>query len=127
MRPMRALVEDLKTATQVCEAREASIPYQKFFKGNKNRGGAFASGAFGSTKEAFNWMSKLEKLGATDIVITNVYDEAWRIKEEGGAYADAVFFDVPEDKKDAVLKFVKSEKPDELDEVRTGTWRVWWD
>lgn len=124
MRTLKRLIEDLRTVRGVTEGREVSIPYKDFFKGNKNR---HPFVWFNNAKDALTFMGKLEKLGATDIVITNVYDEEWRIKEEGGAYADAVNFKVPEGKKDEILKFVKSEKPDELDEVSPGVWRAWWD
>jgi hypothetical protein len=127
MKTTKELIEALRAVARIFESREVSIPYKEFFRGNKNRHGAFAGAAFDSTKQALAFMDKLASLGATEIVITNVYDEDWRIKEEGGAYADAVNFKVPDEKKDEILKFVKSKKPNELDEVSSGVWRAWWD
>lgn len=127
MRTLKSLIEELRHVRGIHESREVSIPYKDFFKGNKNKHGAFAGAAFGTTKEALDWMTKLERLGATNIIIAEIYDEEWRVKEEGGAYADAVKFTVPDAKKDEILKFVKQKKPDELDEVSSGLWRAWWD
>lgn len=71
----------------------------KWFKNNKNKF-AFADNCFEGTKKALAFVKKLYRLGATKVEIdpTSVSDEAERIEEEGGPYADAFIIYLPKNK-----------------------------
>jgi hypothetical protein len=59
---------------------------------------SFASNRFSSTDEAILFVEKLYARGAVQVLVTGIYDEAWRIEAEGGPYADTLIIILPEEK-----------------------------
>jgi hypothetical protein len=102
----------------------------KWLTENKNKS-AFASNCFGNTKSAIDFVKKLYKAGAAKVEVDGLFDEDWRIKEEGGPYADVLLVHLPKNKSKRLelVPVVYSFRPDELD----GDWngsdpiRLWWD
>jgi hypothetical protein len=71
---------DDDTSSHMCEASE-------WFVSHKPSG--FAGNRF-SLEEAKSFVKNLYDLGAPTITIANIMDEPWRLKEEGGPYADTL-------------------------------------
>lgn len=59
---------------------------------------AFASNHFGKKENALKFIRNLYKQGCIKVYVTGIYDEDWRIKEEGGPYADTLVVILPDDK-----------------------------
>ena len=74
------------------------IEAKEWFKNNKNQY-SFASNRFGENKNAEAFINNLYDLGAKNIFVTNIMEEDWRIKEEGGPYADSLIVILPNNKK----------------------------
>lgn len=100
----------------------------KFFENNKNDS-CFASNHFGESKYAHEFVIKLYRLGAVHIEVDGIYDEPWRIKSEGGPYADIFMIHLPAENKNLkkILLAVGQERPDELTEEKDNIIRLWWD
>lgn len=103
----------------------------KFFKDNKNEY-CFASNHFDSSEAALKFVKKLYNLGALDVVVSGIYDEDWRIKEEGGPYADTLMITLPKSKNDRlnIQAAIFKERPDEVSNIdwnTSKTVRLWWD
>ncbi len=58
---------------------------------------AFAGNRFRDNQDALQFVERLYTLGATAIYVTSIYDEEYRIEEEGGPYADALDVTMPDD------------------------------
>jgi hypothetical protein len=58
---------------------------------------AFAGNRFYSTEDALVFVKMLYEVGAVEVLVTNVYDEDWRIELEGGPYADTLIIHLPQD------------------------------
>lgn len=110
-----------RTAKQKPEARE-------WLENNENEY-AFASNNFGSTDEAIEFVDNLYSAGAKYVAVSDVYDEASRISEEGGPYSATLEVTIPKDVNVAleVMVVAASGHPDEMDVIRDLTVRLWWD
>ena len=58
---------------------------------------AFAGNRFGETINALNFVEDLYALGARKVEVTNIFNEKWRIRENGGPYADTLIVTLPDD------------------------------
>jgi hypothetical protein len=58
---------------------------------------ALAGNRFYSTEDAITFVEMLYEAGAVEVLVTNIYDEDWRIKAEGGPYADSLIIHLPQD------------------------------
>lgn len=58
---------------------------------------AFAGNRFGETINALNFVEDLYALGARRVEVTNIFNEKWRIRENGGPYADTLIVTLPDD------------------------------
>lgn len=63
---------------------------------NPNRH-AFAGNRFEDTQAALEFVEQLYALGAVSVRVDNIFDEAWRIAENGGPYADTLVVELPND------------------------------
>ena len=109
--------------------KEKIVEARKWFRGNENPF-AFASNVFGETKEAKEFVKSLYKFGVKKVEVTGILEEPFRIKDEGGPYADTLIVHVPSRKReDFLLKFSVggSYLPDELSRIKPGVYRLWWD
>ena len=98
-----------------------------------------ASNFFGDKKSALNFVKALYKAGAKSVQIGNLYDEDWRIKKEGDAYADALLITFPKNlvKRINILGAIMKCHPDEImdtnkasnavDWATVTTVSLWWD
>jgi len=57
----------------------------------------FAGNRFLDTREALDFANRLYELGAVKVWVDNILDEPYRIRENGGPYADTFIVDLPED------------------------------
>lgn len=57
----------------------------------------FAGNRFAGPHEALIFVNLLYELGAVRVLVDNIFDEAWRIEENGGPYADTLIVELPED------------------------------
>lgn len=57
----------------------------------------FAGNRFRDAQEALAFVEQLYDIGSTAVHVTSIYDEAYRIEEEGGPYADALDVAMPDD------------------------------
>jgi hypothetical protein len=57
---------------------------------------AFAGNRFGETINALNFVQGLYSLGARRVEVTNVFNEKWHIRENGGPYADTLIVTLPD-------------------------------
>jgi hypothetical protein len=69
---------------------------REWLQGNPNRN-AFAGNHFRGSEAALTFVERLYAAGAVAVFVTNVFDEDWRIMQEGGPYADTVIVDLPQD------------------------------
>jgi len=90
---------------------------------------AFASNHFGSTDEALVFVDNLYSAGAKYVAVSDVYDDAGRISEEGGPYSATLEVTIPNNADVAlvVMVVVASGHPDEIDVIKDLTVRLWWD
>ncbi len=58
---------------------------------------AFAGNRFIDSREALIFVNLLYELGALSVRVDNIHDEAYRIREQGGPYADTLIVELPED------------------------------
>ncbi|HUT28610.1 MAG TPA: hypothetical protein VMX13_02375 [Sedimentisphaerales bacterium] len=70
---------------------------RQWLRTNKNVS-PLASNRFGTKEKAVAFVEQLYEAGAETVYVTNIQKEDWRIKDEGGPYADAVIVVLPEDK-----------------------------
>ena len=56
----------------------------------------FAGNRFYDKQEALEFVNRLHDLGAVSVWLTNIYDETYRIQENGGPYADTLIVELPE-------------------------------
>lgn len=106
----------------------------QWVKKNKNSS-CFASNYFYDNKQALIFFKGIYKSGATLIEITNIYDEDWRITEEGGPYADRITIYLPKSAKkslDILLYLIKIRNNNGIgDDLyfnrKNNTISIWWD
>jgi len=110
----------------------------EFFKGNKNKF-CFASNHFNGKRYALAFVKRLYKLGAKNVEVSNILDEDWRLKEEGGPYADTFIVTLPKDKSKRLnlVAEIFEERPDEVSSrpgyIKKVDWNeddtvsLWWD
>lgn len=55
----------------------------------------FAGNRFAHKEEALDFVKQLYRAGAVRVEVTHIYDEAWRIEEEEGPYADTLLVHLP--------------------------------
>ena len=89
----------------------------------------FASNEF-SREEAIWMVESLYEAGATHVAVGEIYDEAWRIQDEGGPYSATLFIYLPPKREGCmrVLEAIKGLRPHEQDVLNSGEHvRIWWD
>jgi hypothetical protein len=98
-----------------------------WLKSNENRS-PFASNFFGDKKSILKFVTDLYAAGAKSVEIGNIYDEDWRIKQEGGAYADELLITFPKAlvKKINILGLIMKNHPDEFYDVNKNSDGVIW-
>jgi hypothetical protein len=69
---------------------------RRWIKNNKNDH-AFAGNRFQDNAEALRFVEELYENGAVEVVVDNIFKERWRIKENGGPYADTLIVLLPRD------------------------------
>jgi hypothetical protein len=69
---------------------------RRWLMNNKNNH-AFAGNRFQNNTESLQFVEKLYKNGAVEVVVDNIFKERWRIKECGGPYADTLIVKLPHD------------------------------
>lgn len=94
---------------------------------------ALAGNRFYSTEDAIAFVEKLYEAGATEVIVTSIYDEDWRIKAEGGPYADTLIVHLPQDseKRKKLFEISNDEAVREgfspERDVGQETLLLWWD
>ena len=94
---------------------------------------ALAGNRFYSTEDAIAFVEMLYEAGAVEVLVTNIYDEDWRIEAEGGPYADTLILRLPQDseKRKRLFEISNDEAVREgfSPERDTGqeTLLLWWD
>ena len=114
-------------ASFVHEDDTKSMRAAGFMEVAKGSAHPFAGNRFADRAAAFEFLSGLLAEKAR-VLVAGVLDEPDRIRDEGGPYADTLYVDVtacevPED----VVAAMKAEDPDEMDELASGVFRLWWD
>jgi len=71
------------------------------------------------------FVEQLLTLGAI-VEVGGIYDEPWRIKEEGGEYAETLFVTIPAQANPEIQALIESHGPDDM-EITNNVIRVWWD
>ncbi|RKZ79904.1 MAG: hypothetical protein DRR19_24370 [Candidatus Parabeggiatoa sp. nov. 1] len=93
----------------------------------------FASNRFDNKEKAINFVKELYSLGCEKVYVTNILDEDWRMREEGGPYADTLIAELPEEgygrrtifemhNEEASFEDFQREFDDEQNELQ-----FWWD
>jgi len=94
---------------------------------------ALACNRFETSEQAQGFVEKLYLLGAVKVIIDNIYAEAFRIKEEGGPYADTLFVEVPKEpeKRERLFAVFNQEARREGGQAHQDTGQriveLWWD
>lgn len=92
-----------------------------------------AGNRFGDKATALEFIERLYKEGATNVIIDNIFDEEWRIKEDGGPYADTITVYLPTDDEKRKSLFVifneESEREgfDKWVDQGDNSVDLWWD
>jgi hypothetical protein len=90
----------------------------------------FASNRFGDKEEAINFVKELYRLGCEKVYVTNILDEDWRMREEGGPYADTLIAELADSGYGwkAISKIHEEETEDFERAFDADTkFRFWWD
>lgn len=113
--------------------REDLIDALTWFEGNQNPS-AFATNRFQETEKALAFVHRLYEMGAEQVLVTGIYDEAWRTQQEGGPYADTLVVLMPDDpvKRQALLDLcaeeTEGEDPEEIKQDNgQQSITFWWD
>jgi hypothetical protein len=94
---------------------------------------ALAGNRFYSTKDAIAFVNMLYEAGAVEVLVTNIYDEDWRIQAEGGPYADTLIVRLPQDteKRKKLFEISNDEAVREgfspERDIGQETLMLWWD
>lgn len=108
------------------EGSERRVEAKRWLNVNKNEN-LFASNAFDERSLFETLVAKLYELGATKVLVSNIYDEPTRFKSEGGEYADTLFIQADEGTLQSIKNYVDEDfYPDESD-IENGELRLWWD
>ena len=95
---------------------------------NRNKYGGFAGNRFDSRQAACKAVRAIYDAGASMVRVAGIHDEPYRIKEEGGPYADVLVVYVKDPVKERfVIETIKRLEPDEFNRIGKGVFRVWWD
>jgi hypothetical protein len=78
------------------EARRSKPEAREWLARNDNPR-PFAGNRFDDGREALIFVNLLYELGAVGVRVDNIRDEAWRIEENGGPYADTFIVELPDD------------------------------
>lgn len=102
-----------------------NLPEAKAWLSNNKNKQCFAGNEFESTEKALEFVNEIYSLGAVEIFISQILDEPWRIKEEGGPYADTLIIKLPTDsqQRKRIFDFIGSNIQDNGQESIT----LWWD
>ena len=94
---------------------------------NPNKVG-FATNHFDTTADALAFVDRLYAAGAVTVEVGQVFEEEWRIEEEGGPYAATLYIVLPEDEDTRHNVKIAAFKacPDEGN-ITGNELRVWWD
>lgn len=131
-----ASVPPVDTAVNVSTTQQTEADDALFWLENNNNPYAFAGNRFENTDEAIEFVQSLYDVGAAEVLISGIYDEPWRIEDEGGPYADTLIVKLPEDKKQQqdIMKIYEDEcrtyfcnDGDEESGKAIGTLTFWWD
>ncbi len=81
-----------------------------WLKNNKNPH-AFVKNRFKDKKAALEFINKFYQNGAVELIIDHIKKEEWRIKKEGGPYADTLVIELPADfqKRTEIFKLYSKE------------------
>ena len=122
-------IANAKDKTYLKEKYQEAISW---FGSNPNQY-AFASNRFNDTKAAMVFVKNLYKQGAVKIYVMGIREEAWRVKAEGGAYADTLVIILPKNKKQRKALFTIhakeaiSEGFDPEKDIGQKELLYWWD
>ena len=114
-------------------ARRAKPEAREWLAQNRNPH-AFAGNRFVDSREALIFVNLLYELGAVNVWVDHILDEARRIDEQGGPYADTLIVELPQDSAARARLFELHER--ELAEGQgldtglytgAGTLIFWWD
>jgi hypothetical protein len=98
----------------------------KWLRTNPNKH-PFASNRFATKAAAIQAVKKIYAAGANAVSVAQIYDEPWRIEEEGGPYAATLIVTVKPQYQEGVKRVILSLAPNEFNRVGPETFRVWWD
>lgn len=107
---------------------------RRWLNRNKNKH-AFAGNRFADNKETLQFVENLYENGAIEVIVDNIFKERWRIKENGGPYADTLIVLVPQDnvQKEKLIQISRNEYnlssagfEDVIDDEHT-VMILWWD
>ena len=121
-----------KTLNQKLDTNENRYEARSWLRENAHIS-ALAGNRFSSKKEAIDFVESLYSAGATTVYVTNIFDEDWRLKEEGGPYADTIIVELPSDlvKRASLIKIMNEEIENEGFEPVSDTGQkeitLWWD
>ena len=97
---------------------------------------ALSGNRFEDTASALKFVRNQYDCGAKEVLISGIYDEPWRIQEEGGAYADILIVTLPADKaqREKIMQVYQAEcrdyfcnDGDQESGIRGDTLTFWWD
>jgi len=91
--------------------------------GNPN---PFASNVF-SRAQAQAMVGALYSAGAVLVQVSGIQQEAWRIKSEGGPYADTLMVTPQRGKQDALMRILSKRFHADEVSLRDNKIRAWWD
>ena len=94
-------IANAKDKTYLTEKHQEALVW---FESNPNEY-AFAGNRFNDSKAAIEFVKKLYKEGAIKVYVMGIRDEDWRIKSEGGPYADTLIITLPQNKKQREVLF----------------------
>jgi len=124
--------QEKKHASQQYIQSMRKVPALAWLQANTNQS-ALATNRFGPTKEARKFVEHLFRLGAVQVYVGDPMDEATRINDEGGPYADTLIVELPDNaevRAKLFQVFADEAKREAFDpEPDTGQRQVllWWD
>ena len=107
---------------------------RNWLRNNPNTTGSpFATNRFGLREQASAFVDKLYAAGAARVEVTNIYAEDWRLKSEGGPYADTLVVTLPADTsyRQALFTIADQEAMEQgegtVTDVGQSELTLWWD
>lgn len=128
-------IDIVMAATEAVKEELVSRPAheaREWLKANSNPA-ALAGNRFDSSEEALAFVESLYAAGATQVLVSGILDEDWRIQREGGPYADTLIVILPTDPKQRAALFRMAAKEAEHEDFEPEVDRgqsqlvLWWD